>query len=95
MLTILAEAGLRPSTPAGAYYIMTDTSALGLGDDVTAATKLVRQARVAAVPGSSFYSRPGLGRAQLRFSFSKKLATLEDAGRRLSQLAPDGAKEIS
>jgi aspartate/methionine/tyrosine aminotransferase len=95
MLTILAEVGLRPSTPAGAYYIMTDASALGLGDDVTAATELVRQARVAAVPGSSFYSRPALGRAKLRFSFSKKLATLEEAGRRLSQLAPDGAKEIS
>ena len=66
---------------------MTDTSALGLGDDVAAATTLVRQARVAAVPGSSFYSRPELGRSKLRFSFSKKLATLEEAGRRLAPIA--------
>jgi aspartate/methionine/tyrosine aminotransferase len=94
MLTILAEAGLHPHPPAGAYYIMTEASALGLGDDTAAATALVRQARVAAVPGSSFYSRPELGRSKLRFSFSKKLTTLEEAGRRLSQLAPGSAKEI-
>ena len=86
MLTILAEVGLRPITPAGAYYIMTDTSALGLDDDTAAAMALVRRARVAAVPGSSFYSRPELGRSKLRFSFSKKLATLEEAGRRLAQI---------
>lgn len=62
-------------------------AALGLGDDTAAAAVLVRQARVAAVPGSSFYSRPEFGRSKLRFSFSKKLATLEEAGRRLSRLA--------
>jgi aspartate/methionine/tyrosine aminotransferase len=41
---------------------------------------------VAAVPGSSFYSRPELGSSKLRFSYSKKLATLREAGRRLAQL---------
>src|SRR5215469_4253819 len=87
MLRILAEVGFQPITPAGAYYIMTDTSALGLDDDAAAATALVRRARVAAVPGSSFYSRPELGRSKLRFSFSKKLATLEEAGRRLAEIA--------
>jgi len=87
MLRILAEAGFRPITPAGAYYIMSDTSALNLDDDAAAATALVRRARVAAVPGSSFYSRPELGRSKLRFSFSKKLATLEEAGRRLAEIA--------
>ena len=86
MLAILAEVGLRPITPAGAYYIMTDTSALGLDDDVAAALALVRRARVAAVPGSSFYSRPEQGRSKLRFSFSKKLDTLEEAGRRLAEI---------
>ena len=90
MLGILDKAGLRPITPAGAYYVMTDSSALGLGDDIASAIGLVREARVAAVPGSSFYSRPELGRSRLRFSFSKKLATLEEAGRRLSWLAAPG-----
>jgi aspartate/methionine/tyrosine aminotransferase len=87
MLTTLAKAKLRPVTPAGAYYIMTDASALGLGDDMATAIALIRHTRVAAVPGSSFYSRPDLGRSKLRFSFSKKLATLEEAGKRLARIA--------
>jgi aminotransferase len=90
MLQILSAAGLRPVTPAGAYYILTDSSALGLGDDVTAARALVEQAQVAAVPGSSFYSRPELGRSKLRFSYSKKLETLREAGRRLAAFSGGG-----
>ena len=86
MLEVLARLGLRPATPAGAYYIMTDASGLGLGDDTAAAHTLVHKARVATVPGSSFYSRPELGSSKLRFSYSKKLATLREAGRRLAQL---------
>jgi len=87
MLGILARSGLRPVSPVrGAYYVMTDISGLGLGGDAAAAHALVRTAGVAAVPGSSFYSRPRLGRSRLRFSFSKRLQTLEEAGRRLSRL---------
>ena len=86
MISVLRDAGLSPIVPAGAYYTMTDVSALNAPDDVAAAHALVRNARVAAVPGSSFYSRPELGRARLRFSFSKKLETLREAGRRLSSI---------
>jgi aspartate/methionine/tyrosine aminotransferase len=45
---------------------------------------------VAAVPGSSFYSRPELGHSKLRFSYSKKLATLHEAGERLAKLGHAG-----
>jgi aminotransferase len=90
MMQVLGQAGLRPAPPAGAYYVLADATSLGLGDDLTAAGELVRRARVAAVPGSSFYSRPELGRAQLRFSFSKKLSTLREAGRRLSAITGPG-----
>ena len=38
MLGILDKAGLRPITPAGAYYVMTDCVRAGLGDDTAAAT---------------------------------------------------------
>jgi len=86
MIGVLRDAGLDPIVPAGAYYTMTDVSALNAPDDVTAAHALVRNARVAAVPGSSFYSRPELGQTKLRFSFSKKLDTLREAGRRLSSI---------
>jgi aspartate/methionine/tyrosine aminotransferase len=84
MLGILEQAGLRPVWPSGAYYTMTDSSVLGLGDDVAAARALVTGARVAAVPGSSFYSRPELGAGRLRFSFCKRLDTLREAGARLA-----------
>jgi aspartate/methionine/tyrosine aminotransferase len=86
MLQVLASIGLRPGTPAGAYYIMTDASILGLGDATAAARALIREARVATVPGSSFYSRPERGSSKLRFSYSKKLTTLREAGRRLAKL---------
>jgi aspartate/methionine/tyrosine aminotransferase len=90
MLQILATAGLQPATtPAGAYYIMCDASVLGMGDDTATARALTREVGVATVPGSSFYSRPELGRSKIRFSYSKKLTTLHEAGRRLARLAPD------
>ena len=84
MLDVLTEAGLPPIPPAGAYYTMADISTLDATDDIAAARDLVRDARVAAVPGSSFYHRAELGRTKLRFAFSKKLTTLHEAGRRLS-----------
>jgi aspartate/methionine/tyrosine aminotransferase len=90
MLRILSAAGLRPVTPAGAYYILTDSSALGLGDDTAAARALVQRAGIATVPGSSFYSHPELGRSKLRFSYSKRLETLREAGRRLEAFRGGG-----
>jgi aspartate/methionine/tyrosine aminotransferase len=90
MLDILATAGLEPATtPSGAYYVMCDASVLGMGDDTATARALTREVGVATVPGSSFYSRRELGRSKIRFSYSKKLATLHEAGRRLARLAPD------
>ena len=86
MMETLAQIELPASTPKGAYYTMADISGLGLGDDVQAADHLVREIRVAAVPGSSFYSRPELGRDRLRFSFCKQMDTLREAAGRLKRL---------
>ncbi|MFY9586638.1 MAG: aminotransferase class I/II-fold pyridoxal phosphate-dependent enzyme [Actinomycetota bacterium] len=83
MLGILEGAGFKTYKPYGAYYIMTDISGLGFDDDVEAARHLTAEVGVASVPGSSFYSRPELGRTKLRFSFCKKLETLHAAGERL------------
>jgi len=85
MLGILEGAGFKTYKPYGAYYIMTDISGLGFDDDIAAARTLTTDARVASVPGSSFYSRPELGRTKLRFSFCKKLETLRAAGERLDR----------
>jgi len=89
MLGILEGAGFKTYKPYGAYYIMTDISGLGFDDDVEAARRLTVDVGVASVPGSSFYSRPELGRTKLRFSFCKRLPTLHAAGERLATLDGD------
>ncbi|MGH2830291.1 MAG: pyridoxal phosphate-dependent aminotransferase [Actinomycetota bacterium] len=87
MLSILTECGFRVYKPHGAYYIMTDIADLGLGDDdVTVAKRLTADPGVATVPGSSFYSRPELGRTKLRFAFCKRIETLRAAADRLARL---------
>jgi aspartate/methionine/tyrosine aminotransferase len=83
ILGLLTETGLGPQTPAGAYYVMADVTHLGFGSDVETALRLVRDVGVAVVPGSSFFSRPELGRHVVRFSFCKRLETLRAAGERL------------
>ena len=88
LIAALAAAGFRTFVPNGAYYVMTDISDLTDEDDVTFARRLTAAPGVATVPGSSFYSRPELGRSKVRFAFPKKLATLEAAAARLAQLAP-------
>src|SRR5262249_60129207 len=55
--------------PYGAYYIMTDIGVFGFADDVEFARYLVKDVGVAAVPGSSFYRTPGVGKTKLRFCF--------------------------
>jgi aminotransferase len=86
LLPSLEAAGFRVYPPSGAYYVMTDIAALTDEDDVTLARRLVVDPGVAAVPGSSFYSRPELGRTKLRFAFPKRLETLAAAAERLSRI---------
>ena len=88
LVPALGNAGFRVHEPAGAYYVMTDiTDVAGGEDDVAFALRLMREPGVAAVPGSSFFSRPELGRTKLRFAFPKRIETLEAACERLSRLA--------
>jgi len=87
LLDILARHGFTCYKPYGAYYIMTDIAALGADDDGAFARYLVETVGVAAVPGSSFYHDPALGRTKLRFCFCKQDETLLEADRRLGRLA--------
>jgi aspartate/methionine/tyrosine aminotransferase len=87
LLPALASAGFRIHPPAGAYYVMTDIRDLTADDDVTFARRLIAEAGVAGVPGSSFFSRPELGATKIRFAFPKRLETLAAAAERLSRLA--------
>jgi len=87
LLPALETAGFRVYPPDGAYYVMTDIAGLTGEDDVAFARRLVIDPGVAAVPGSSFYSRPELGRTKLRFAFPKRLETLAAAADRLGRVA--------
>ena len=86
LVACLREAGFTTFVPEGAYYVMTDVSDLTDDDDVTFARRLTESPGVATVPGSSFYSRPELGRSKIRFAFPKKLETLRAAAERLATL---------
>jgi aspartate/methionine/tyrosine aminotransferase len=86
ILSALEGAGFRCYVPRGAYYVMTDISGFGLGDDVSFCRYLIETLALAAVPGSSFYAQSELGTRQVRFCFCKKYETLESARRQLLKL---------
>ncbi|MFW6197634.1 MAG: pyridoxal phosphate-dependent aminotransferase [Myxococcota bacterium] len=90
MLSGLRDAGFQCALPQGAYYVMADFSALSDEDDFTFAERLVREAGVATVPGSSFYHTEGAGRSLVRFVFCKREETLREVGERLRDFAKKG-----
>jgi aspartate/methionine/tyrosine aminotransferase len=73
----LQECGFEASAPDGAYYVMAGIKSFGADDDVAFARRLIQEAAVATVPASSFYHDPSLGRGHIRFSFPKKIDTIE------------------
>ncbi|MFB6300665.1 MAG: pyridoxal phosphate-dependent aminotransferase [Halobacteriales archaeon] len=75
----LQDAGLDPRKPAGSYYMMARYPTEE--DDHQFSLRLAREAGVAVVPGSSFYTD---GDADwVRFTFSRNEATLREAIDRL------------
>lgn len=86
MMTSACDAiGMQPFVPQGAYYLLADLGKLPFEDDIAAASGLLERARVACVPGSSFYPEPEAGRRQVRFCFAKQEADLAEACRRLRE----------
>jgi aspartate/methionine/tyrosine aminotransferase len=75
----LSDLGFDPVNPEGAYYVLADFSAISKKDDTEFGRYLVKQGKVAAVPASSFYAHPEMGRKMVRFHFSKKDQTLHEA----------------
>ena len=85
ILSALTDAGLTPSTPAGAYYVLADAANLPGKTAAEKARKLLAATGVASVAGSAFF-RPGRGENLLRFCFAKKDMDLDDACERLRRL---------
>lgn len=84
-LAALRDAGLTPHTPAGAYYILADSTSLPGANAAEKARLLLRKTGVAAVAGSAFF-RKGGGENLLRFCFGKQEHDLQEARRRLRGL---------
>lgn len=76
----LNRLGLKTPKPAGAFYVMTDTSPLDPNEE-RAAIRLLDEARVAVVPGTDFEA-PG----QVRMSYATDLASIEEALKRIAAL---------
>jgi aminotransferase len=85
MLSALTDAGITPSTPAGAYYVLADATRLPGNTAAEKARHLLAVTGVASVAGSAFF-RPGRGENLLRFCFAKKDDDLEEACARLRKL---------
>jgi len=85
MLSALTAAGLTPTTPAGAYYVLADATSLPGKTSAEKARGLLAATGVASVAGSAFF-RPGRGENLLRFCFAKKDPDLDEACVRLRKL---------
>ena len=81
----LAKAGLTPSIPQGAYYVLADTSRLPGTTGKERAMFLLETIGLAAVPGEAFFSGAD-GRQFIRFSYAKIDADIDDACRRIARL---------
>ena len=84
----LLSLGMNVFNPQGAYYMFADISQFGM-NDIEFANYLVKDEGVATVPGSSFYMKNRFGynpgSKYIRFSFSQKLETLQNAADRIKK----------
>jgi aminotransferase len=78
MCSALVDAGLTPSVPPGAYYVLADVSSLPGATARERARNLLRDKKVAAVAGTAFFTG-GRGENLLRFCFAKRDEDLQKA----------------
>jgi aminotransferase len=85
ILAALRAAGMEPSVPAGAYYVLARASHLPGAKSAEKARHLLAATGVASVAGSAFFT-PGRGEDLLRFCFAKRDEDLDEACARLRRL---------
>ena len=71
LCSALTAAGLTPSIPPGAYYVLADSTVIPGANAREKARTLLRQTGVAAVAGTAFFAE-GRGENLLRFCFAKR-----------------------
>ncbi len=85
IVAALRDAGLEPSVPSGAYYVLAKATRLPGTTAAQKARHLLAATGVASVGGSAFF-RQGRGEDLLRFCFAKKDEDLDEACARLRKL---------
>jgi len=85
IVSALHDAGMEPSVPAGAYYVLANAKRLAGRDAAEKSRTLLAATGVASVAGSAFF-RPGGGEDLLRFCFAKQDHDLDEACERLRRL---------
>ena len=88
----LTSAGLTPSIPSGAYYVLADATRVpGVGAKIKA-RNLLAATGIATVAGSAFFAASANGSDRgdtlLRFCFAKKSHEIDEAVRRLNAYRP-------
>ncbi len=86
LVDALTAAGLTPSIPDGAYYILADASRLPGQTAREKARNLLARCGVAAVAGTAFFTG-GRGEDLLRFCYAKRSEPLAEACERLRNLS--------
>ena len=81
----LSAAGLEPTWPQGAYYVLADMSKLGQGTAREACMELLKRVGVASIPGSAFFDGTG-GEGCARFCFALKEERVSLAAEQLRKL---------
>ncbi len=83
LCSALTDAGMIPSVPPGAYYVLADASAIAGADAKQKARTLLKETGIASVAGSAFFGLDGSGKNRgehlLRFCFAKKQPDLDRA----------------
>jgi aminotransferase len=85
IVAALHDAGMEPSIPAGAYYVLAQANRLTGRNAAEKSRSLLAATGVASVAGSAFF-RPGRGEDLLRFCFAKQDRELDEACARLRKL---------
>jgi methionine aminotransferase len=82
----LAGSGLEPLRAAGTYFLLVDYGSLSQASDIDFADRLIREAKIAAIPLSPFYASPP-PMTLIRLCIAKKDETLDLAAQRLRAFA--------
>lgn len=74
--------------PEGSFYVFPSIEKTGM-DSVLFAKKLLKEQRVAVVPGTAFGSE---GKGHVRMSYASKMSDLKEAGLRMERFLRKYAK---